>query len=432
MKKIVLIFLVGAVKTFAATNALVLTPDVINGFVGELRTNHPALHAARARTNAAAASIGTVQTWEDPMLKLGGVAGDDQMRREDGDIVYGIEQKLPLFGKAKAARTMATRELGVQIAGEDYQFQTLRRDFAKAAFQAALAERTVAIGEQDFAWLDLMTRTTEERYRSSAGRLTDVLQLQNERSKRAEQLETDRQNLAHARYVLNRFLGRQLESPWPSLDLPSVNDSISYSPRLMTVALRNEPKLRMLRAEIKQADAGVDAARRSRYPEVSAGIESRNYSGNGEWRQSEFAVSFSLPFVNRSKYRAEVQREMAKREAAEFDAKDYEQSVHEEIHMLTLKIDAARREATLYRDQIIPRSEQAVSSAQAMLENGSGMVRDALEARRMLLDGRIMYARSVTEQYQMLSELILCCGLGDLESLQMLNDMESTGSEPKK
>jgi hypothetical protein len=38
----------------------------------------------------------------------------------------------------------------------------------------------------------------------------------------------------------------------------------------------------------------------------------------------------------------------------------------------------------------------------------------------MLLEGRLMYARAVSEQYQMLSELVLCCGLGDLEALQMI------------
>jgi hypothetical protein len=36
-----------------------------------------------------------------------------------------------------------------------------------------------------------------------------------------------------------------------------------------------------------------------------------------------------------------------------------------------------------------------------------------------------MYLRSVTEQYEMLADLVLCCGIGDLEALQMI------GAEPK-
>jgi hypothetical protein len=48
------------------------------------------------------------------------------------------------------------------------------------------------------------------------------------------------------------------------------------------------------------------------------------------------------------------------------------------------------------------------------------MFLDVLEARRMLLEARLMSARAVTDQWQMLSELVLSCGLADLEALQML------------
>ena len=86
----------------------------------------------------------------------------------------------------------------------------------------------------------------------------------------------------------------------------------------------------------------------------------------------------------------------------------------------------------VYRDEIIPRSEQAITSARSGWETGRGMLRDVLEARRMLLDGRLMYARAVAEQYEMLSDLVLCCGLGDLEALQMLEDESQVKPEEKK
>jgi outer membrane protein TolC len=162
-------------------------------------------------------------------------------------------------------------------------------------------------------------------------------------------------------------------------------------------------------------------ARRQRLPEVSLGFEGRNYTGDGSTRQDTVMLSFTLPWANSSKYRSDLRRDEAKLKATEFDAADYSQAVREEVHMLTVKIDAARREALLYRDQIIPRGEQALASTHALLESGGGIVRDLLDARRMLLDGRLLYARAVSEQYQMLSELVLCCGLGDLEALQMLS-----------
>ena len=397
-----------------------ITPALVNQFAEEMATNHPALLAARARTNAAAAGVSAVRTWDDPMFRVGTMSAERAKRADDGDLVYGVEQKLPLFGKPGAMRKMAAAEFAVEVANQDVQFQTLRSDLAKSLFRAALADESLAIAEQDLAWLDVTTKVVEEGYRSGAGRLMDVLTLQNEQSKRIEQLQTDRDNRAQAVLVVNRFLNRDLAAAWPTLQLPPLADEVHYSERLADFALRYQPTLKKMREEIRAADAAINVARKERWPEVSVGFENRNYSRSGELRQTEFMVGFSIPLGNAPKYRAAIRREESKRQAAEFETKDYEQSIREEVHGLVVKISAMRREALLYRDQIIPRSEQALASARSMFESG-GLLRDVLDTRRMLLDGKLMYARAVAEQYVMLSELVLCCGLGDLEALQMLS-----------
>jgi cobalt-zinc-cadmium efflux system outer membrane protein len=109
-----------------------------------------------------------------------------------------------------------------------------------------------------------------------------------------------------------------------------------------------------------------------------------------------------------------------------------------EVHHLAARVDNARREAVLYRDQIIPRSEQALRSAEAAWQASRDAFRDVLDARRMLIDARTMYVRAVAEQYIAMSELILCCGIGDLEALEMLgkedhpeiSDNPSTPAQP--
>jgi outer membrane protein, heavy metal efflux system len=423
MKRIVFAILIlsGAAewRSSADTNALAVTPAWVNQLAEEMRTNHPALLAARARTNAADANVKSVRTWEDPMARIGGMYADKMMRMEDGDLFYGAEQKLPLFGKPGAMRKMAFAEFTVEVADQDLKFQTLRSELAKALFRVALADESLAIAAQDLAWLDITTRVVEGSYRSGTGRLMDVLTLQNEQSKRIAQLETDRDKRAQAVLMFNRLLGRELNAPWPRLQLPPLAEEIKYSESLAGYALRYEPRLKKMREEIRMAEAAANVARKERWPELSLGFENRNYSGNGELRSSEIMVGFSIPWGNVSKYRAAIRREDEKKRAAEFEARNMELASREEVHGLVVKIAAARREALLYRDEVIPRSEQAQASARAMFESG-GMLRDSLDARRMLFEGKLMYARAVAEQFEMLSELILCCGLGDLEALQML------------
>jgi outer membrane protein TolC len=416
----------------SATKVVHLTPGIVNQLAEEMRTNHPALLAAGFRTNAAAASLSAVRTWEDPMVRAGGLAAEQMMRAEDGDILYGAEQKLPLWGKPALARRVAQAEFAVESQNANLQFQLLKSQLAKLLFRTALAEKVAAIGEQDHAWLQTMVEAMDARYRAGQATQFESLQVRNERDRRATQLQTDRENLDHVRVSLNRLLNRPLQSPFPSLELPAVAGPVLYNERLVNFASKYEPKLRMMREQIKQAQAMVDATRRTRLPDVSVGAESRNYSGNGEWRQAEFMLSFNLPLFNAKKYRADIRRDEAKLQATELDAADYELSLREEVHGLTVKIDAARREALLYRDEVIPRSESALESARAGWEAGRNTFRDVLDARRMLLEGRLMQARAVSEQYQMLSELVLCCGLGDLEALQMIGAQpESRDGNPK-
>ena len=91
------------------------------------------------------------------------------------------------------------------------------------------------------------------------------------------------------------------------------------------------------------------------------------------------------------------------------------------MHHLTSMIDNARREALVYRDEIIPRSERALSSAQIAWQSSKDAFRDVLDSRRMLLEARTMYFKAVADQYKAISELVLCCGVGDLEALEMID-----------
>ena len=414
-----------------ATNVIRLTPAYINELAEEMRGKSPALQAAWARTNAAAANVGTVRTWDDPMAHLGGMAARDDMRESEGDLMYGVDQKLPLFGKPDLARRVARAELSTETANAEYQFQVLRRELAKAMFRTALVDEVVVIGQQDLAWLETTTQTMEGKFRASEATLVEVLQLQNERAKQATQLETERDRLSHERVSLNRMLNRGLLSPWPTLELPALAGSVYYNQKLVDFAIKYEPKIEMLRRQIKQAEATVASTRRQRLPDISAGLEARNYTGDGSFRQGILLFSMNVPWVNAGKYRSEVRRDEAKLKAAELDLVDYELSVREEVHQLTVKIDAARREAVLYRDQIIPRSQSALESARSGWEANRSTFRDVLDARRMLLEGRLMHARAVAEQYQMLSELVLCCGLGDMEALQMIGAQPEVLTEEK-
>jgi len=404
------------------TNVVPITPAFVNQLVEELRTNHPALSAAASRVRAASSTTNAVRLWDDPVLSFGGVTASQRgpTLSGEGDLVYGLEQKLPLFGKPRAARRVAEAEAESESARLGYQFQLLRRDLMKALFKAALADRAVEIAAQDLAWLDTMAATTEEQYRAGTATQVQLLRVQNERAKRADLLRTEGNRRDHERLTVNRFLNRKLDASLPRLGLPSAASPVPYSQHLVDRAAAFEPKLGVMRREIQRAEASVAATRKARLPDVSAGIEGRQYSGDGGFREGMFTLSLSLPWFNRGKYRSDVAREQARLTAAELDATDYQLSVNEEVHQLTVGLDAARREAILYHDEILPRSQQALASAHANWAANRGMFNDVMEARRMLLEAQLMHARAISEQHQLLADLALLCGVSDLTALQSI------------
>jgi outer membrane protein TolC len=411
------------VQAAEETGSVVISTDYINRLVVEARTNNPALKAADSRVRAATFNAEGVRAWEDPTATFGGSVYSPRgfNPSEDGNLAYGVEEKLPLWGKPRLIRRVAEAETSTRQAEAELRTQELRRDIAKGLIATALAERVVDIGKQDLAWLEMTARATENKYRAGAAVLADTLQIQNEAAKRKDLLRTDRSRLAHERFALNRLLNRPADSPWPSLRLPPVGPAIPLSGKLLTLALRSEPKLKVAAREIEQARAAAELTRKSRLPDVSVGVEGRQYSGDGGFRSGMFTLRLPLPWFNGDQYRKDYARDRERQKTAEQESEDRVLMVREELHHLSVDLEAARREALLYGGEISERAMQVLTSRLVDWESGRGLFREVLDARRMLLDSELRSARATAEENQMLAELLLWTGLDSAEALAPLS-----------
>ena len=407
----------------ADTNALpesvLITTGYIDHLIAEARTNNPSLRAADSRVRSAEFNAQSIRTWDDPSALFGGSVYSDKGFKpsEDGNLAYGVEQRLPLWSRPKLTRRVAEAETSMREAEVNYRTRQLRSDITKALLRAALAQRVVEIGEQDLAWIEATGSATDNKYRSGQAALGDTLQIQNELARRKDTLRTDRLRLAHEHFSLNRLLNRDAVSPWPRLVLPPVAPVVPLSHKLLSLALKNEPKLKVLEQEIKQASASAELTRKNRLPDVSLGVEGRQYSGDGDFRSGMFTLRFSLPWVNGDKYRKEYQRDKERLNSAEQDREDQALMVREELHHLSVDIEASRREALLNGGEITTRSQQALTSRVAEWEAGHGAFRDVLDARRMLLESELMAARATAEEHQTLADMLLWAGLDTQEDL---------------
>ncbi len=400
-----------------AVPAIIVTAQFIDALATEARTNHPALRAADLRADAAGWNAAGIRAWEDPMAKFGVMGADRAKRADDGDLIYGVEQKLPLFGKAQALRALAQAEATTQRHEAMFRGVQLRRDIHRQALKVALVERTVELGRDDLASLELLVATTEDKYRNGFATQVEVLASQNERARRANLLRTDENLLQSGKASLERLLNRRTNSVWPRFLLPAAATNLPPVDLMVAHATAMAPQLDVMRGSLRQAELSVKLARKQRLPDVTVGLDGRQYADTGEFREGVVSLGFSLPWGNRSRYAAEIKREQLKAEAAQLEIADMQLGLREEIFRLAAQIENARREALLYRDDIIPRTDQAVDAARINWLNNRGPLRDVLETRRMWIEGRVMEARALAEQHAMLAELSLHCGVEDLNQL---------------
>ncbi|MBI5772874.1 MAG: TolC family protein [Verrucomicrobia bacterium] len=402
------------------TNAIVATPAFIAKLADELQTNSPALHAAAARVDSARAGVRAVRRWEDPEATFGVLAAEAMRRKDDGDLLVGVEQKLPLFGKPAANLHVAEAALATQTADADSRFQLLRLELAKQVFRVALADHFASASHEDRALAESGLKIAESRLQSGVGSQSEVLRLQNELASRREDVRAQAASRDQERRTLNRLMGREIDSPWPRFDLPDPAPEIPFTGRVRDLVLKNEARLKVMRHETGQARAEAERTRRQRRPDIAVGIEGRQFSGEPVPLEAMVTVRVSLPWFNGDKYRRDIERDEARVRATEMDVADYERFAVTEAARVLTEATNARRRALLHRDEILPRARRALEASTLNWANGQGMLLDVTEARRMLIESRRTYAEAVAMQYQALAELALCCGVGELEALQML------------
>lgn len=422
-----LVLLTGSVATVHSSEPV--TAEVVNRLATEMRTNHPSLRARAAGVQASEANAAGVRIWRDPELEFGGgVYAVPEMTREQGDLIYGLRQPLPLLGKEKAVRRVATAESEAARTRFETRFVELRRDLARSLFEVALARRLVELDQTDLAWLESQRANTQARMAAAGESAGQWLRLENELSRRQNELTNHRALLRNAEVALARAAGRPTGSTWPEYTLPPAGGPVPFSEAVVRIAEGAEPAVQMARQEARVATVLAEATRKSTRPDLALGAQGYQYTGDGSFPQGMFSLSVSLPWFNRKAYRRDIERDEARRRAAEEEHLDARAAVRPEVHRLTTRIAASSREARLLADQILPRTRTVLATLEALWTSGRGELREILETRRQLVEAERELARATALYWDSVSELLLCCGLDDLETLQSL--AEAAPSKP--
>jgi len=377
-----------------AQDSRLLDAPFLDTLRAEVRTNHPSVAAAQARVLAAESGVRAVRLWEDPMAGLGFMAADREMRMDDGDIMFGVEQMLPRRKLYEARKARAGAERAIFEAETRTAALTLETLVAQSCIELALVDEMLAIETNQLAWLESMAANAREKLKDPMANASEPLRIESEVAQERQKIDTTQRQRIRLARQLNILLGRDSDAAWANLRLP---ESASLTPALADELARLYQVNPMLQALLNTAEAAksaIEVARRERSPIFSVGVESSVYSG-GDFRQATVGAKMTLPWFNKSVYHANTDRAIQQQVAAEKEAEALARRLRGEAVAAHTEAEASARQAKTISEEVIPRAGKAVESTQNAWISSKASILEVLDARRSLLNARLEERRSV-------------------------------------
>jgi len=365
--------------------------------------NNLAIKEAENRWYAAVQRVRQAYAWDDPR-----VAGESRVRRfvdvppnAFTDQTVGIEQLIPITGKKLARGRAATAE-AVSAFEEARRAQLDVIAKARATyFQLANAYDQLEINNKNLTSLKQIAEISRSRYETGLETAANALIAETDYSKLQETRRDLERNLSDAQSQLNTLMNRDAFAPLGPPAPATVSEASLSASGLQAITLAHRPEVQMARAKIEGEKSKLQLAHRAWIPDPAVNIKGQRYNDAAE-AVSEFdaGVSFTVPWVNPSKYSAGVREAQANLAAAQ---QGLEREQKEALRLLRdqlAKIETFHHHVELFGDKLVPQAQQAFEATQLSYESGKATFLDWITAQRNLRDIEAM-GREHLAHYQM-------------------------------
>lgn len=360
--------------------------------------NHPEVLAAYADWEASVENITIARSLPDPKLTFQAYIQDSLT-----SLMPGLMTDIPGFGKRSARAAAATADSRAKY----FQFATAVQQTAfevqKSYYPLHFLDAKLSVNRQTLALLAELEALARAQNEVGQATLQDVLKAQIEQQK----LQTETTNLEDSRKVMLAWfkaaLGLrpgQADPPVPAE--PDFSDRKLDDEKLLADALKENPRLKALAAEILAAEANIKVARKEKMPDLSAGLQAEVYEPPFYWPQA----SISLP-IWRDKLAAE-------RAAAEAGVRGA--SARLTAGQISLAVDFAEqsylvreadRELALLRESLLPRARLSLEIARAAYRSSRVDFLNLIDDERSLLNFQLDEIAAQTQREIARSELTL-------------------------
>jgi outer membrane protein TolC len=376
-----------------------LTPDSnLSNFLAYALLNSPLVAAAFYDWSASVENITVTRSLPDPKLTFQAYIQDTLT-----SLMPGLMQELPGPGKLGVAGRVAAAES--QAKYFEFQKAALQAafDLKSAYYNLHFLDDRIRINRQTLDLLADLDRSARAQNQVGKGTLQDVYRAQMEE----DQLTTEIANLEDSRNSLfaqfKAALGLTHDQPDPPVPVKFYATSSDLNADdLLAAAFARNPGLKAAEAEVRQAEASVAQAHKSKTPDFTAGLQAEVYSPPFYWPQA----SMTLP-VWRDKIAAEIAAAQAGKRAAQARLTAEQIGLTVDFAGRTYDYREATRNLALLENQLIPKARRSLEVARAGFLSGQIDFFNLIAAERACLNFQLQEVQERTRREITLADLSL-------------------------
>lgn len=373
-----------------------------------MEQSHPALSAASASREAAAAEVEIAGALPDPQFEASfeGIDRDPDGASPESlrSIFYKVDQTFPLGGKRTLRREIAQADVAAAATERDQALLDLTAEMKTAFARHYLAILIAGTIDQEGAALRDLAEIARQRYAQGLGRQQEAIEAEAELAT----LDIAKADAERDRLIaigrINALLGRPVDAPLSApAALPPVPDIATRDvAALIAEAEGRSPSLAARNAAIQGATASSELAQKNWYPDLTVGVslvdEDRDITGYEARIGFNIPLQWGLRHAEQGQARAKLAEVKARAAAsrAELSAQ-----IVEAVQNLRA---ASAREATM-RTRQLPKLDEAVEAARRAYAVDQADLADAIGAIRRLKQTEIEHLGMLYEQQALLAEL---------------------------
>ncbi len=379
----------------------------ISEYLNHALMSNPGLKAAFSRQQAARERVPQAFSLEDPELTFEQFMEQKDLRRQ-----VSLTQRIPLFGR----RDLMAKEAAAEADAALHEFEAAKLviydEVNRAFYEYRFLGRAIGVMEESNRLLADLEKVIRAGYEAGTMQFSDLTKAQVEKDRTENELATmlDERRAMSDKLAASLGISTDGPLPWPRDEPPApilVDDSVLFG---MIEDLN--PDLKSARSMIAKAEYSEALAKRGSYPDLMVGASFMVMPGPGGGRDeydTGVTVGASLPLWW-GKNSARAREAKALLEAARNDLKNRQNAIAADLRMAIFRLRDGERRVALMRDSLIPRAEQAYEVARRDFSVGKAEFMSLVDARRTVLELKLMHERAAADRELAMAEIGCCIG----------------------